>query len=107
MDKSPLTSCFRWLVIELVCLSLLGSTLISGAVPARSRNRAQQPSSKTQTSSPSAASENFKFEKADLELLEQVNLLDKRFERDGLVFEDDAANTLLKRMSSVISFSIM
>jgi predicted Zn-dependent protease len=101
MDKSPLTSCFRWLVIELVCLSLLGSTLISGAVPARSRNRAQQ-ASKTQSSSPSAASENFKFEKADLELLEQVNLLDKRFERDGLVFEDDAANTLLKRIGEVL-----
>src|ERR1043166_5769273 len=73
------------------------------AAPARARakTRPQQPS-QTQTSSPSAASENFKFGKVDLELLEQVNLLDKRFEREGLVLEADAANAYLKRIGQVL-----
>ena len=44
------------------------------------------------------AKEDFKFGKADLDLLEQVNLLDKRFEREGLVFVDEATNTYLQRV---------
>ena len=43
------------------------------------------------------ATEGFKFEKADLDLLEQVNLLDKRFERDGLLYEDTATSFYLQR----------
>ncbi len=42
--------------------------------------------------------EEFKFGKADLDLLEQVNLLDKRFEREGLVFLDEATNAYLQRV---------
>ncbi|HEV8588310.1 MAG TPA: M48 family metalloprotease [Pyrinomonadaceae bacterium] len=42
--------------------------------------------------------EEFKFGKVDLDLLEQVNLLDRRFERDGLVLEDEAANAYLFRV---------
>jgi predicted Zn-dependent protease len=42
--------------------------------------------------------EEFKFTKVDLELLDQVNLLDRRFEREGLVLEDDATNNYLKRV---------
>lgn len=42
--------------------------------------------------------EQFKFGKVDLELLEQVNLLDRRLEREGLVLEDPATNTYLKRV---------
>src|ERR1043166_10308186 len=68
---------------------------------ARAKTRPQQPS-QTQTSSPSAASENFKCGKVDLDLLEQVNLLDKRFEREGLVLEADAANAYLKRIGEVL-----
>src|SRR6185503_2030675 len=46
--------------------------------------------------------EDFKFGKVDLELLEQVNLLDRRFERDGLVLEDEATNAYLKRVGEVL-----
>ncbi len=42
--------------------------------------------------------EEFKFGKADLDLLEQVNLLDKRFEREGLVFLDEPTNAYLQRI---------
>jgi predicted Zn-dependent protease len=42
--------------------------------------------------------EQFKFGKVDLDLLEQVNLLDRRLEREGLVLEDEATNKYLKRV---------
>ncbi len=99
MLLAQLTSRSRGLVVELICISFLMQLLVSGPVRAHTRPRPQQPA---KTSSPPAASENFKFEKVDLELLEQVNLLDRRFERDGLVFQDDAANALLKRISEVL-----
>ena len=44
--------------------------------------------------------EEFKFGNVDLEVLEQVSLLDRRFERDGLVLEDEAANAYLFRVGS-------
>ena len=40
----------------------------------------------------------FKFGNVDLEVLEQVNLLDRRFEKDGLVLEDEAVNAYLFRI---------
>src|ERR1700738_3608769 len=42
--------------------------------------------------------EEFKFTKVDLDLLDQVNLLDKRFERDGLVYADEPTNAYLQRV---------
>src|SRR6266545_1745696 len=51
---------------------------------------------------PTGPKEDFKFTTVDLDLLEQVNLLDKRFERDGLVLEDDATNAYLKRIGDVL-----
>jgi predicted Zn-dependent protease len=51
------------------------------------------------TQSPASLSkEEFKFDKADLDLLDQANLLDKRFEREGLVFLDDTTNAYLQRV---------
>src|SRR5437016_14171990 len=47
---------------------------------------------------PSPAKIDFKFEKVDLDLLGQVNLLDKRFERDGLVYADEPTNAYLQRV---------
>ena len=41
---------------------------------------------------------NFEFGKVDLELLEQVNLLDRRLEREGMVLEDDAVSAYLNRV---------
>ena len=47
---------------------------------------------------PPPVNEKFKFEQVDLELLEQVNLLDRRLEREGLVLEDEATNAYLDRV---------
>jgi beta-barrel assembly-enhancing protease len=71
----------RQVIVATLCFCL--------AVPASAaRLMAQSPAPK----------EEFKFGKADLDLLEQVNLLDKRFERDGLVYADDATNAYLQRV---------
>ena len=47
---------------------------------------------------PPPVREEFKFSKVDLEMLDQVNLLDRHFERDGLVLEDAATNAYLFRI---------
>src|SRR5688572_21176368 len=51
---------------------------------------------------PSPIREEFQFGKVDLELLDQVDLLDRRYERDGLVFEDAAANAYLSRIGELL-----
>lgn len=51
---------------------------------------------------PPPVREEFKFGEVDLEVLEQVNLLDRRFEKDGLVLEDEAVNAQLFRLSEVL-----
>lgn len=40
----------------------------------------------------------FKFSKVDLDLLEQVNLLDRRFDREGVVYGDESTNAYLQRV---------
>ena len=47
---------------------------------------------------PPPVKEDFKFGEVDLEVLEQVDLLDIRFERDGLVLADEAVNAYLRRI---------
>ena len=47
---------------------------------------------------PPPVNEEFKFGEVDLEVLEQSNLLDVRFERDGLVLADESANAFLRRV---------
>jgi predicted Zn-dependent protease len=42
--------------------------------------------------------EAFKFGEVDLEVLEQSDLLDTKFERDGLVLHDEAANAYVRRI---------
>ncbi|HEV2913282.1 MAG TPA: M48 family metalloprotease, partial [Pyrinomonadaceae bacterium] len=44
----------------------------------------------------------FKFTQVDLDLLEQVKLLDKRFEKEGLVYNDDALNSYLDRVGKSV-----
>src|SRR5258706_1596702 len=44
------------------------------------------------------AKDDFKFGKADLDLLDQVNIVDRRFDRDGLVYADEATNAYLQRI---------
>ncbi len=47
---------------------------------------------------PPPVREEFKFGEVDLEVLEQADLLDTRFERDGLVLVDESANAFLRRV---------
>ncbi len=47
---------------------------------------------------PPPVNEEFKFGQVDLEMLAQSDLLDQRFERDGLVLSDAAANAFLGRV---------
>src|SRR6185295_7667837 len=42
--------------------------------------------------------EEFKFGKIDLEVLEQCDLLDIKFERDGLVLHDEQASAYVRRV---------
>src|SRR5713226_9174832 len=49
---------------------------------------------------PPPVNEEFKFGKVDLGLLDQVDLLDRRFERDGLVLEGEATNAYLERIGN-------
>ena len=44
----------------------------------------------------------FKLGKVDLELLEQVDLLDRRFDRDGLVLDDPATSAYLARIGGTL-----
>src|SRR6478672_6019081 len=45
-----------------------------------------------------APKEEFVFTKVDLDLLEEVNLLDRRLEREGLLYVDEATNNYLQRI---------
>lgn len=47
---------------------------------------------------PPPVNEQFKFGDVDLEILEQSELLETKFERDGLVLKDEAANIYLNRV---------
>lgn len=47
---------------------------------------------------PPPLNEQFKFGEVDMEVLKEADLLDARFERDGLVLADEAANTYLRRV---------
>src|SRR2546428_13010808 len=74
----------RQIIVAKICLSL-ALTQISALA---TQDPPQSQPAKT----------DFKFEKADLDLLEQVNLLDKRFERAGLVYADEPTNVYLQRV---------
>src|SRR6201988_2713747 len=47
---------------------------------------------------PPPVREEFKFGEVDMEVLEQADLLDRRFERDGLVLADESTNAYLSRI---------
>lgn len=92
----------RQLMITLLCFCLatpVGAASLA-AIPPRPSSQSQDAAQAPATQSP--PNEEFKFGKVDLELLEQVNLVDRRFEREGLVLEDDATNAYLKRIGDVL-----
>lgn len=62
-------------------------------------NFAQKKTAPVEATAPPVREE-FTFGKVDLDLLEQANVLDRRFEKDGLVLEDEAANAYLFRIGA-------
>jgi len=85
----------RQIIVATLCFCLA----VPFVMPVSAARLPQQSPSATPPTDPK---EEFKFTKVDLDLLEQVNLLDKRFERDGLVLEDDATNAYLNRIGKVL-----
>jgi predicted Zn-dependent protease len=51
---------------------------------------------------PVQTNEPFKFGKVDLELLAQINLLDERFEKEGLVYHEPALEAYLDRVGKAV-----
>ena len=85
----------RQIIVATLCFCLAAPV----ALPAQA---ARVPPQSPPATPPAGAKEEFKFTRVDLDLLEQVNLLDKRFEREGLVLEDDATNAYLNRIGEVL-----
>lgn len=99
----PLTlnnSCL--LLILLLCFSLTTSVLAFPPKPAATAPSLRHHPTETTAKSQSPVNDEFKFEKVDLQLLEQVNLLDRRFEREGLVLEDEATVAYLDRVGTTL-----
>jgi predicted Zn-dependent protease len=79
----------NWIVIAL-CFCVVSTSLGSVA-------RAQKKTAPVEATPPPVNAE-FKFGEVDIEILEQADLLDARFERDGLVLLDEATNAYLRRI---------
>jgi beta-barrel assembly-enhancing protease len=94
MASIPLNS--RALVSVLLCFCL---AVAAFGVPSHAKAGSLPQQDKAPAApSQSPANDDFKFGKVDLELLEQVDLLDKRLEREGLVLEDEATSAYLNRV---------
>jgi len=85
----------RQIIVATLCFCLA----VPVVIPVSAARLPQQSPAATP---PAGPREEFIFTKVDLDLLEQVNLVDRRFERDGLVLEDDATNAYLNRIGQVL-----
>ena len=101
MIGPPSPNLVRRFVVGLICASLLTSIFTSASAQATATSPSTD-SQQTQPAKPAALNEDFKFGKVDLELLEQVNLLDQRFAREGLVLDNDPASAYLNRIGQVL-----
>lgn len=79
------------LLVATLCLAVAFGPIVPLAVAQKNKTAPVE-------ATPPPVNDEFKFEKVDLELLEQVNLLDRRFEREGIVLEDEATNAYLGRI---------
>ena len=80
--------------------SLLATGLTLALLPVTGVNlKAQSSHAQIKTQ----ANEIFKFEKIDLDLLEQVELLDKRFEKEGLVYHEAVLEEYLSRVGKAVT----
>ncbi len=82
---------------------LLAFSILLTSLPAAGFS-AQQPSAPAPATAQNTAQtgETFKFGKVDLDLLAQVELLDKTFEKEGLVYHDDMLEAYLDRVGRVM-----
>ena len=83
---------------NVIVAALCFCVALTSVVPLNFAQKKQAPVEAT----PPPVREEFKFGNVDLEMLEQMNLLDRRFEKDGLVLEDEAANAYLFRVGSLL-----
>jgi len=81
----------NWIVAAL-CASIIFTSLGPFAVAQKKKAPVE--------ATPPPVNEQFKFGDVDLEVLEQADLLDTKFERDGLVLADEAANKYLRRVGT-------
>ena len=85
----------------LLALSILVASLpVAGIAASRARRWPVPVQTPAQT--PAEANEPFKFGKVDLELLGQINLLDQRFEKEGLVYHEAALDAYLDRVGKAV-----
>ena len=81
----------------LLALSILLASLpVAGITTTRVEPAPVLRQAQVQTSEP------FKFGKVDLELLDQINLLDQRFEKEGLVYHEAALDAYLDRVGKAV-----
>lgn len=82
---------------------LLALVILLASVPV-SRVTAQPLPLRIQTpaQTPTEANQPFKFGKVDLELLAQINLLDQRFEKEGVVYHQAALDAYLDRVGRAV-----
>jgi predicted Zn-dependent protease len=62
--------------------------------------RAQDPATPPASTQTEATNEKFAFGKVDLDLLSEINLLDERFEKEGVVYHDPALDAYLTRVGN-------
>lgn len=79
----------NWIVVAL-CLCIAFTSFAPVAL-------AQKKTAPVEATPPPVNAE-FKFGEVDIEILEQADLLDARFDRDGLVLADEATNAYLRRI---------
>ena len=80
----------RKLIVSALCFCIVFTSLSPVALAQKKKAPVE--------ATPPPVREEFKFGEVDLEVLEQANLLDVRFERDGLVFADESTNAYLQRI---------
>ena len=80
----------RQFITATLCLCVLLTTLHPVAFAQKKKAPVE--------ATPPPVNEKFEFGEVDLQILEQSDLLDTRFERDGLVLADEAANSYLNRI---------
>jgi beta-barrel assembly-enhancing protease len=91
----------------LLALSVLFTSLpVTGfatvPAPVCLANQASAKSQTNQAPTQTDANEPFKFGKVDLELLAQINLLDERFEKEGLVYHEATLDAYLDRVGKAV-----